>query len=85
MMKNTTAVVFRRTSTDLRSGGGIWQEATMVFKKMFGKKAIIRNRELEIYLPDYNSNIKFSHLQYVSDVNNHLGAQYSVERCGFLQ
>jgi predicted phage terminase large subunit-like protein len=33
---------------------------------------------LEIYLPSYNSTIKFSHLQYDSDVNSHLGAQYSV-------
>ena len=73
MRKNTTAIVFRRTSTDLRSGGGLWQEASMVFKRMFGKKAIIRNRDLEIYIPDTNASIKFSHLQYASDVNNHLG------------
>jgi len=78
IQENSTQVVFRRTSTQLRQNGGIWQEATQVFTRMFGKKAIIRTRDLEIYLPDYNSTIKFSHLQYDSDVNSHLGAQYSV-------
>ncbi len=78
MQMNSTIVVFRRTSTQLRQNGGIWQEATTVFKKMFGKQVVIRNRDLEIYLPDTNSTIKFSHLQHLSDVSNHLGAQYSV-------
>ena len=82
--ENSTQVVFRRTSTQLRQNGGIWQEATQVFTKMFGKEAVIRNRDLEIYLPRFNSTIKFSHLQYDSDVNSHLGAQYSVNNCGFV-
>ena len=76
---NSTQVVFRRTSTQLRQNGGIWQEATMVFTRVFGKDVIIRTRDLEIYLPKFNSTIKFSHLQYESDVNSHLGAQYSVK------
>jgi hypothetical protein len=75
---NSTIVVFRRTSTQLRQNGGIWQEASGIFKRLFGKQVVIRNRDLEIYLPKYNSTIKFSHLQYDSDVNSHLGAQYSV-------
>lgn len=75
---NTTAVVFRRTSTQLRQGGGIWQEATAVFVKIFGKRCLIRDRDLEIRLPEFNSIVKFSHLQYTTDINNHLGAQYSV-------
>lgn len=78
MRKNTTAVVFRRTSTQLRQNGGIWQEATAVFKRMFGKDVVIRNRDLEIYIPSTNATIKFSHLQHQSDINNHLGAQYSL-------
>ena len=82
--ENSTQVVFRRTSTQLRQNGGIWQEATQIFTKMFGKEAVIRNRDLEIYLPRFNSTIKFSHLQYDSDVNSHLGAQYSVNNCGFV-
>jgi len=76
--ENSTIVVFRRTSTQLRQNGGIWQEASGIFKRLFGKQVVIRSRDLEIYLPKYNSTIKFSHLQYDSDVNSHLGAQYSV-------
>lgn len=76
-MENSTICVFRRTSTQLRQNGGIWQETCHVFRQMFGKDAIIRNRDLEIYLPKTNSTIKFSHLQHQSDVSNHLGAQYS--------
>ena len=75
---NSTIVCFRRTSTQLRQNGGIWQEATMIFKQLFGKRVVIRNRDMEIYLPEYNSTIKMSHLQYLSDINSHLGAQYSV-------
>ena len=78
MMENSTIVVFRRTSTQLRQNGGIWQESVQVFKRMFGKDAVIRTRDLEIFLPKTNSTIKYSHLQYDSDVNSHLGAQYSV-------
>lgn len=78
MKQNTTAVVFRRTSTQLRQNGGIWQEATMVFKQMLGKDVIIRNRDLEIYVPKTNATIKFSHLQHLSDIHSHLGAQYSL-------
>lgn len=76
--QNSTIVCFRRTSTQIRQGGGIWQEATAVFTKLFGKRCQIRDRELEIRLPEFNSVCKFSHLQYASDINNHLGAQYSV-------
>jgi len=79
IQENSTQIVFRRTATQLRQNGGIWQEAVQVFVKMFGKEVIIRSRDLEICLPRYNSTIKFSHLQYTSDVNSHLGAQYSVK------
>jgi predicted phage terminase large subunit-like protein len=77
MMQNTTAVVFRRTSTQLRQNGGIWQEATAIFKQFFGKNVVIRSRDLEIHIPSTNATIKFSHLQHLTDVNSHLGAQYS--------
>lgn len=79
MMKNSTIVCFRRNSTQLRAGGGIWQEASTVFARVFGKDAIIRNRDLEIYLPKMNSYVKFAHLQYQSDVISQLGAQFSVK------
>jgi predicted phage terminase large subunit-like protein len=78
LKKNSTIVCFRRTSTELRSGGGIWQEASLVFHKMFGKNVKIRDRDMEIQIPSTNSVIKFSHLQHQSDVIRHLSAQYSV-------
>lgn len=75
--KNSTIVVFRRTTTQLKSGGGIWREAAQVIKQYFGKDVIVRERDMEIFVPGTNSICKFSHLQYVSDVDNHLSAQYS--------
>lgn len=79
LKENSTIVCFRRTSTQIRSNGGVWQEACMVFKKMFGDAVVIRHRDLEIYMPSTNSTLKFAHLQYEADVLNHLGAQYSVK------
>jgi len=77
---NTTAVVFRRTTTELDAAGGIWREAKTVFRNVFGSKGVrIRERPgMEIYIPSTNSVIKFSHLQHESDVEKHLSAQYSV-------
>jgi phage terminase large subunit len=57
MRKNTTAVVFRRTSTQLRQNGGIWDEATMVFKRMFGKGVQIRNREIRLSFHIFNTSL----------------------------
>ena len=76
-MRNSTIIVFRRTSTQIKAGGSIWSEAVPIFRRLF-PDARIRNRDLEIYIPSTNSSVKFSHLQYESDVLNHLGSQYSV-------
>lgn len=75
-MQNSTIICFRRTSTQIRSPGSIWQEASVIFKRMF-PDAKIRHRDLEIFIPSTNSVVKFAHLQHLSDVNNHLGSQYS--------
>ena len=73
-MQNSTIICFRRTSTQIRSPGSVWQEASKIFKQMF-PDAKIRARDLEIYIPSTNSVVKFAHLQHLSDVNNHLGSQ----------
>ena len=75
-MQNSTIVLFRKNSTQIKSGGGVWQEAVPIFTRMF-PDAKIRHRDLEIYIPSTNSYVKFSHLQHISDVYNHLGSQYS--------
>lgn len=75
-MRNSTIVCFRRTSTQIRAPGSVWQEATVIFQRMF-PDAKIKHRDLEIYIPSTNSLVKFSHLQYVQDVNSFLGSQLS--------
>ena len=74
--QNSTIVCFRRTQPELKAPGGIWQEAATIFKRMF-PDCKIRSRELEIYVPSTNSVLKFQSLQYQSDVDKALGAQYS--------
>lgn len=74
--QNSTIVCFRRTSPELRSPGGIWQEAQGIFRKMF-PNCKIRDKEMEIRIPSTNSIVKFTPLQYASDVDKALGAQYS--------
>lgn len=75
-MRNSTIVCFRRTSPELRAPGGIWQEARTVFRKMF-LDCKIKDKEMEITIPSTNSVVKFGSLQYQSDVDKALGAQYS--------
>jgi predicted phage terminase large subunit-like protein len=77
LQQNSTIVVFRRTTTELRSGGGIWRDASKLIKLYFGSSVQIRDRDMEIIFPAYNSICKFSHLQHTSDVDKHLSAQYS--------
>jgi predicted phage terminase large subunit-like protein len=73
---NSTIVCFRRTSTQIRAPGSVWQEASVIFKQMF-PDARIKERDLEIVIPSRKSVVKFAHLQHLSDVNNHLGSQFS--------
>ncbi len=75
-MQNSTIVCFRRTMGEMKAGGGIWQEAVPIFRKMF-PDCKVRTNELEIYIPSTNSFLKFQSLQHQSDVDKALGAQYS--------
>jgi len=75
-MQNSTIVCFRRTMGEMKAGGGIWQEAVPIFRKMF-PDCKVRSNELEIYIPSTNSFLKFQSLQHQSDVDKALGAQYS--------
>lgn len=77
LKRNSTVVCFRRTSTELRSAGGLWREASGVFRSFFGDRVIIRDRDMEVFVPETNAFLKMSHLQYTSDVEKHLSAQYS--------
>lgn len=77
LKRNSTIVCFRRTSTELRSAGGLWREASSVFRSFFGNRVVIRDRDMEVFVPETNAFLKMSHLQYTSDVEKHLSAQYS--------
>ena len=74
--KNPTIVCYRRTQPEIKAPGGIWQEAVPIFRKMF-PDCKVRGRECEIYIPSTNSVVKFQGLQYQSDVDKALGAQFS--------
>ena len=71
-VENGTGVVFRRTSPELRAGGGLWDIAS----QMYSPIATINNTKLELVFPS-NCKIKFSHLQKESDVYSHQGSQYA--------
>lgn len=57
-MQNSTIAYFRRTVPELRMPGGVWQEASGIFRKMF-PDVKIRDREMTIFVPSTNSLIKF--------------------------
>ncbi len=72
-----TGVIFRRTSKMLTAPGSIWHEAVSLFTTLYGDEIHIRHRENEIVFPN-GSLLKFSHMQYESNMYDHKGAQYSL-------
>ena len=77
---HATGIIFRRTSTDMKNPGSIWDEAVSMYSMLYGtgKGGIkIRTRDMEIIFPT-GGKLKFSHLQYEKDVLSHKGGQYSL-------
>ena len=81
-------VIFRRTTSALRDGGGLFSEAKKLFLPL---KPKVKEKDMII---EFNStkggNIKFTHLELESDAErNHQGKQYSFvgfdELCQFSQ
>lgn len=69
---NFGAVIFRKTFAQIKNTGGLWDES----KKLFpGLKARPNETDHEWKFPS-GSSIKFSHLQYDKDCDNHQGGQY---------
>ena len=66
------AIVFRRVSTEIRGGGGIWDESCRLYPHMQGR----RTQGLEWRFPS-GARIAFSHLQYKQDVWSHQSKQYT--------
>lgn len=77
---HATGIIFRRTSTDMRNPGSIWDEAVDMYTTLYGvgKNGVrVKNREMEIIFPS-GGKLKFSHLQYEKDVLSHKGGQYGI-------
>lgn len=72
-----TGVIFRRTSTMLKSAGGIWQEAIRLYSDIYPKGLKIRTKDSEIVFPN-GAVLKFSHMQHESNMYDHKGGQYSL-------
>ncbi len=71
-----TGVIFRRTSKMITSPGSIWHEAVNMYTTIYPTGLKIRHRENEIVFP-HGAILKFSHMQYESNMYDHKGGQYS--------
>lgn len=82
-------VIFRKTNSELKSSGGIWETALGVYAKIFGLDRLrVRQQELKITFPS-GATLKFSYLENDNDCLKHQGAQYSFilydKICRFVQ
>lgn len=66
------AMIFRRTTVQIRTPGGLWDESSTIFPA-FG--ATSNSQHLTWHFPK-GSLVKFSHLEYEQDIYNHQGGQY---------
>lgn len=65
------AVIFRRTSEEIRMQGGLWDESTGLYTLLNAKP---REHELEWRFPS-GANVRFEHLQHEKDKFIYQGAQ----------
>lgn len=68
---NFGAVIFRRTSPQIRNEGGLWDEARELYPPCRG----IPNEVELYYMFPSRASISFSHLQHAKDVDRWTGAQ----------
>jgi predicted phage terminase large subunit-like protein len=70
------AIFFRRVSTQIRGGGGIWDEALRLYTRAGAR---VRAHASEFLFPTGGrpARIAFSHLQYESDAQSHQSKQYA--------
>lgn len=70
-VKGFGGTIFRRTSPEITSQGGLWEESYGIYKGLGG---ITNKVDLKWSFPA-SSTIKFSHLQYEDDKYSYMGAQ----------
>lgn len=71
-------VIFRRTMPQIMNAGGLWDEAGKIYPYVGGMQ---RLKDASYNWPATNASIKFSHLQYDTDVINWQGTQ--IDYLGF--
>jgi predicted phage terminase large subunit-like protein len=59
-----SAVIFRRTYPEIFAPGGLWDTAEMIYPAMGG---VARQSSCEWFWPQYNSRVKFAHMQHEKD------------------
>lgn len=69
---NFTGVIFRKTTEQIRSGGGLWDTAL----ELYNDVASCIDSKLSITFPS-TCKYKFTYLQYEKDKYQHQGAQYA--------
>jgi len=72
-LKGFSAVVFRRTSTELTGGGSIWEESQAIFRPLGGVPR--QSPTLDWRFPS-GALVEFRHLQHEWDVHAHQSKQY---------
>ena len=68
-----TGIIFRRTSPQLTSPGGMWYSSQEMYREFGG---VANQTSLEWKFPS-GSLLKMSHLQHDKDIYSHQGAQYA--------
>jgi predicted phage terminase large subunit-like protein len=67
------AVIFRRTSPQIRNEGGLWDQSGEMYRSF---KARPKDSTLEWFFPPFGNRVKFQHLEYEKNIFDHQGAQY---------
>lgn len=84
-IKGFGAVIFRRTTPQIRNEGGLWDTSRDIFNILGG---VPKESTLEWNFP-FGTSVKMNHLEYEKNVNDHQGAQYTYigfdELCHFTR
>lgn len=72
-VKDFGAVIFRRTSPQIRNEGGLWDESAKLYPYIGARP---KESTLEWIFPPHNNRIKFQHLEHDKNIFDHQGAQY---------
>jgi predicted phage terminase large subunit-like protein len=71
--KGFGAVIFRRTSPQIRNQGGLWDASATLYPLL---KASPKESTTEWAFPPFGNRIKFTHLEQEKHIHDHQGAEY---------